>query len=248
MVFPVVIYGCESGTIKRAGCRELMPLNCGVGEDFWESLGLKVDPTSPSQRRSVLNIHWKDWCWSWSSNTLATWCQEPTHWKRPWYWERLMAGGEEGDRGWDGWMASPTQWTWTSANSWRWWRAGKRGALQPMWSQSDTTKRLNNNKPTENCASPYSSWAALMSKLKCFYRDSNAFLLVLFWMKNNACPPPPSDNGKGEQRAEKRERCEKAGLEREEKSPPLVIGPDLLLCGLWSPSVNRKEGRGDRVH
>ena len=51
------------------------------------------------------------WCWSWSSSNLATWCEEPTHWKRPWCWERLRAG--EGDsREWDGWMASPTQWTW----------------------------------------------------------------------------------------------------------------------------------------
>ena len=49
----------------------------------------------------ILNIHWKDWCWSWSSNTLATWWEEPTHWKRPWCW--LRARGEGGDRGWDGW-------------------------------------------------------------------------------------------------------------------------------------------------
>ena len=61
-------------------------------------------------------IHWKDWCWSWSSNTLATWGEEPTYWKRPWCWERLKAGWEEGDRGWDGWMASLTQWTWVWAN------------------------------------------------------------------------------------------------------------------------------------
>ena len=46
------------------------------------------------------------------SNTLATSCEELTHWKRPWCWERLGAGGEGGDRGWDGWMASPTQWSW----------------------------------------------------------------------------------------------------------------------------------------
>ena len=43
-------------------------------------------------------IHWKDWCWSWTSNTLATWCEEPTYWKRPWYWERLKAEGEEGQQ------------------------------------------------------------------------------------------------------------------------------------------------------
>ena len=84
-------------------------LNCGVGEDSWESLGLQ-DQTSQSWRKSVLNIHCKDWCWS--SNTLATWCEELTPWKRPWCWERLKAGGEGGDRGWGGWMAPPTQWTW----------------------------------------------------------------------------------------------------------------------------------------
>ena len=56
----------------------------------------------------VLNIHWKDWCWSWNSNTLATWYEELTQWKRPWCWERLRAGGEGDDRRWDGWMASLT--------------------------------------------------------------------------------------------------------------------------------------------
>ena len=71
-----------------------MLLNCVVGEDSWESLGLQGDPTSPSWSKSVLNIYWKDWCWSWSSNTLATWCEELTHWKRPWCWERSKVGGE----------------------------------------------------------------------------------------------------------------------------------------------------------
>ena len=52
---------------------------------------------------------WKDWCWSWNSNTLVTWCEELAHLKRPWCWERLKAGGEGDDRGWDSWMASPTQ-------------------------------------------------------------------------------------------------------------------------------------------
>ena len=61
---------------RRLNAEELMLLNCGVGEDSWESLGLQGDPTSPSSRRSVLGIHWKDWCWSWNSNTLATWCEE----------------------------------------------------------------------------------------------------------------------------------------------------------------------------
>ena len=69
---------------RRLSAQELMLLNCGVGEDSWESLGLEGDPTSPSERKSVLNIHWKDWCWSWSSNALVIWCKELTHWKRHW--------------------------------------------------------------------------------------------------------------------------------------------------------------------
>ena len=61
------------------------------------------------------------WCWSWSSNTLATWCEELTHWKGPWCWERLKAGGEGDDRGWDVWMSSLTGWTWDSwASSGSW--------------------------------------------------------------------------------------------------------------------------------
>ena len=81
MVFPVVMYGCESWTIMRAERWALMLLNCGVGEDSWESLGLEGNQTSQSWRKSSLNNHWKDWCWSWSSNILATWCKEPTDWK-----------------------------------------------------------------------------------------------------------------------------------------------------------------------
>ena len=75
------------GLWRRLSAKELMLLNCGVGEDSWGSLGLQGDPTSPFQRRSVLNIHWKDWCWSWNSNTLATWCEKLTHLKRPWCWK-----------------------------------------------------------------------------------------------------------------------------------------------------------------
>ena len=99
MVFPVVMYGCESGTIQKAECRrsDAFELWC------WGRL-LRVprtvrSPTSPSLRRSVLSVHWKDWCWSWNSNTLATWCEELTHLKRPWCWERLKAGEEGDNRG-----------------------------------------------------------------------------------------------------------------------------------------------------
>ena len=106
----------------------------GAGKDSWESLGLQGDQTSQSFRKSTLNIHWRDCCWSWSSNTLATWGEEPTHWKRLWCLERLRAKGKGGSRGWDGWMASLTQWTWVWANSRRWWRTGKPGVLQSMCS------------------------------------------------------------------------------------------------------------------
>ena len=105
MVFPVVMYGCESWTIKKAEHRRIDAFNCGVGEDSWESLGLQGDPTSPSQRRSGLSVHWKDWCCSWNSNTLATWCEELTHWKRPWCWERspvLLPGKSYGWRSLEG--------------------------------------------------------------------------------------------------------------------------------------------------
>ena len=113
----------------------LMLLNCGVGEDSWESLGLWGDPTSPSYRRSVLGVHWKGWCWSWNSNTLATWCEQLTHWKRPQCWDRLRAVGQGDDRGWDGWMASPTHGTWVWVDSESWWWTGRPGILQFVGSQ-----------------------------------------------------------------------------------------------------------------
>ena len=128
---------CESWTIKKAEHWRIDALNCGIGEDSWESLGLQGDPTSPSWRRSVWGVHWKDWGWSWNSSTLVSWGEELTHWKRLWCWERLKAGGEGDDRGWDGWMASPIQWTRVWANYDSWWWTGRPGMLQSMGSQID---------------------------------------------------------------------------------------------------------------
>ena len=133
--------GCESWTIYK---ESLAPKNwC-----FWTMVLVKTqeiqgdssevqDQTSQSSRKSVLNIHWKDWsrCWSWSSNTLATWCEELTCWERPWYWESLKAGGEGDDRGWDDWMTSPTQGTWVWVSPRSWWWTGIPGVLQSMGSQ-----------------------------------------------------------------------------------------------------------------
>ena len=131
IVFPVVMYGCECWTLKKAKrWKKLMLLKCVAGEDSWESLELQGDPTSPSYRKSVFNVHWKDWGWSWNSNILATWCKELTHLKRPWGWEILKAGGEGDNRRWDGWMASWTQWTWVWVNSGSWWWTRRPGMLQ----------------------------------------------------------------------------------------------------------------------
>ena len=130
---------CEESWVPK----KLMLLNYDVGEDSWESLGLQGDPTSPSWRRSVLGVHWKDWWWSWNSNTLATSTEELTHWKKTWYWERLGAEGEGDNRGWDGWMASPTWWAWVWVNSRSWWWAGRPGMLWFMESQRVGHDELN---------------------------------------------------------------------------------------------------------
>ena len=100
----------------------------------WRRL-LRVPWTARRSNQSILKemgVHWKNWCWSWNSNTLAMGCEELTHLKRPWCWERLRAGGEGDDQRWDGWMVSPTQWSWVGVNSrsWRW--TGRPGVLQSM--------------------------------------------------------------------------------------------------------------------
>ena len=134
MVFPVVMYGCESWTIKKAdhwridvfelwrwrrllslfNCKEIQPVH-PKGNQSWIFIG-RIDAET-------------------SSNTLAIWCKELIYWKRPLCWERLRAGGEGDNRGWDGWMASRTQWTWVWASSGSWWWTGKPGMLQSMGSQ-----------------------------------------------------------------------------------------------------------------
>ena len=90
----------------------------------------EVQPVHP--KGDHLGVHWKDWCWGWNSNSLATSCEELTCWKRPWCWEGLRAGGEGDDRGWAGWVASPTGWTWIWVSSKSCWWTGKHGVLQSM--------------------------------------------------------------------------------------------------------------------
>ena len=129
MVFPVVMYGCESWTIKKAEHRRIDAFELWC----WRRL-LRVPWTARRSNQSILmeispGCYWTDWCWSWSSNTLATSCEELTHWKRLWCWEGLGTGVEGDDRGWDGWMASPTQWAWVWLNSGSWWWTGRPGML-----------------------------------------------------------------------------------------------------------------------
>ena len=150
MVFPVVMYAYEIwlSWVAKNWCFWTVVLENTV-ESHLDSK--KIQPVHPKGNES-LNIHWKDWCWSWSSNTLPIWYKELTHWKRPWSWERPKAGGEGADRGGDGWMASLTRWTWVLASSRSWWWVGRPGVLQSMGSQ-----RIRHDWATElNCT--FISW------------------------------------------------------------------------------------------
>ena len=133
------MYECETWTIKKAEHWRTDTF------ELWCWRRLRVPWTARRSNQSNLkeispDIHWKDWCWSWNSNTLATWWEELTHLKRPWCWERLKAG-EGDDRGWDGWMASLTRWTWVWVSSRSWWWTGRPGVLQSMGSKSQTRLR-----------------------------------------------------------------------------------------------------------
>ena len=132
--FPVVMYGCESWTIKKAEHQRI------DGFELWcwrrhlrvpwiarrsnQSILKEISPEYSLER---LMLKLKD-------QYLATCCEELTHWKRPWCWERLKVG--EGDnRGWDCWMSSPTQWTWVWVSSGSLWWTGRPGVLQSLASQ-----------------------------------------------------------------------------------------------------------------
>ena len=151
MVFPVVVYGCESWTIKKSECRRIhtwivmlektleSPLE-SLGQQAWtarrsnESILKKINPEY-SLEGLMLKL---------KLNILATWCKQLTHWRRSYCWERLKAKGEVGSRGWDGWMASLIQWTWTWANCRRRWGTGRPGMLQYMGREElDRTWWLN---------------------------------------------------------------------------------------------------------
>ena len=149
MVFPVVMYECESWPIKKAECwrTDAFELWCWkrhlrvpwTARRSNQSVLKKISPEYSLEglmlklRRQYFGVWWD-----------TTWWEELTQLKRPWCWERLKAGGEGDDRGWDGWMASPTQWTWVWVHSGSWW-TGRPGVLRSLGSQRvwDTTERLN---------------------------------------------------------------------------------------------------------
>ena len=110
---------------------------------------------------------------------MATWCEELTHLKRPWCWERLRAGGEGDNRGWDGWMASPTRWTWVWVDSGSWWWTGRPGVLQFMGSQ-----RVGHD------------WATELNWTDQFWRleapNQNVSIINFRWEFFLACRMPPS--------------------------------------------------------
>ena len=146
MSFSVAKYGCENWTIKKAECQRLnaFELRC------WRRL-LRAPWTARRSNLSILKeinpeYSLEGLMLKLKFQFLAIWCEELTHWKIPWCWERLKAGRERDNRGWDGWMASLTQWSWVWASSSLWW-TGKPGMLQSIGLQ-----RIRHNWATElNC-------------------------------------------------------------------------------------------------
>ena len=124
------MYGCESWTIKKAECRGIDSFELWCWRDLSPWTARKSNQSilkeiSPEYSLEGLMLKLK----------LQYFGHLMTHWKRLWCWERLKVGGEGDDRGWDGWMASPTWWTWIWASSGSWWWTGKAGVLQSMGSQ-----------------------------------------------------------------------------------------------------------------
>ena len=100
----------------------------------------EIQPVHPKGNQSWIFIERTD-TENWSFDTLGTWCEELTHWERPWCWESLKAGGKGDDRGWDGWMASPPSCTWVRVNSRsRWWTGKPSLVCCSLWGckESDT--------------------------------------------------------------------------------------------------------------
>ena len=140
MVFPVVLYGCESWSIKKAKYKIIDTL-----ELCWKRfLGSKdIKPVNPKGNQPWIFTGRTDA----EAEVTILWSPDVKSWLtgKDWYWNRLKERGEGGDRGWDGWMASSTQWTWVWANSRRWWKTEAWRAVVHGVAESDTIVPLNNN-------------------------------------------------------------------------------------------------------
>ena len=170
MVFPVVMYRCESWTVKKAEHWRIDAFELWC----WRRL-LRVPWTARRTNQSILKeispgYSLEDWCWSWNSSTLATSCEELTHWKDSDAGRDCGAGGERDDRGWDGWVASLTRWKWVE------WTPGDgdvQGGLACCDScdckESDMTERLN---WTEM------NWAILKKSVSLI---SSHFMYIPYW-------------------------------------------------------------------
>ena len=113
---------CEEGWAQKNWC-------------FW-TVVLEKTLESPLDCKEIQPVHSEDQPWDFfGRNDANSSCEELTHWKRLWCWEGLGAGGGGDNRGWDGWMASLTRWTWVWVNSGSWWWTGRPGVLRFMGSQ-----------------------------------------------------------------------------------------------------------------
>ena len=180
MVFPVVMYGCESWTIKKIQCQiiDTFELWC------WRRL-LRVPLTARRSNQSILKKISSEYSLKGLllklKLCLATWSGELTHWKRPCYWERLKAEGEGGHRDWDVWMASPTWWTWVWASSGSWWWTGKPGVLQSVGSPrvrhdwaTELKSALERMKISVNWEDVLKSFVRLKARVWCLHKGDEA--------------------------------------------------------------------------
>ena len=182
MVFPVVMYGCESWTVKKAEHRRIDAFELWC----WRRL-LRVPWTARRSNQYIL----KEICPEYSLEGLMLKLKlqyfghlmwRTDSFERPWCWERLKAGREGDDRGWDGFISSPIQWTWACINSGSWWWTGRPGLLQFMGSQRVGHDCATELSWTELKSSLYSLNTRILSHMlfKMFFLIPCFFLIILF--------------------------------------------------------------------